>query len=73
MKTLTFDEAIQAMIEGHKVTCYGWGDGEFIYYDNNPDSYTHRSVFDENNKELYASTLIANIDNDWISLGIRGE
>jgi len=66
MKTLTFDEAIQAMIEGHKVTCEDWGNGEFIYYDNDPNSHRHRSLFDENDIEIYASTLVANIDNEWM-------
>jgi hypothetical protein len=66
MNTLTFDEAIQAMIEGHKVTCEDWGDGEFIRYEYDPHAYYHRSVFDDNNCEVRAATLIANIDNTWM-------
>lgn len=66
MKKLNFDEAMQAMIEGKKVKGEDWGDNEFIYYDNEPNSHYFRSVFDEDGNELPAATLIANLDNEWM-------
>ena len=65
MKTLNFDEAIQAMIEGKKIRGECWGDDEFIYYDNDPNSRFHRGVYDEAGEEVMAATLIANLDSEF--------
>ncbi len=65
MKTLSFDEAIQEMIEGKKVRAEFWGDDEFIYYNNNPNSKFHRGVYDENGDVVPAATLIANLDSEF--------
>jgi hypothetical protein len=62
---LNFDDAIQAMIEGKKIRGECWGDDEFLYYDNDPNSQFHRGVYDEDGNEVPAATLIANLDSEF--------
>ena len=65
MNKLNFDQAMTAMIEGKKVKGEDWGENEFIYYENSPDNFYFRSVFDEEGIEVPAATLIANLDCSW--------
>lgn len=65
MKSLNFDQAMQEMIEGRKIRGECWGDDEYIYYDNDPNSRFHRGVYDEVGNEVPAATLIANLDSEF--------
>ncbi len=53
---LSIREAMEALQRGQKIAGVCWGPGQYIQYD------AINGVRDEGDNEVYASTLLANVD-----------